>query len=99
MKCLRCGYCCCHLMVTIVDNPELEDPIVEGNIIANMGNGVPCKHLEGSKAGEYSCKIHNKKWYVKTPCYSHGQIENYNSECRIGKYILAHNIEIPMSYK
>jgi len=73
-------------MVMIVDNPD--KPISENNIIAHMGDG-PCKHLEGNKPGEYSCKIHSKSWYKDTPCFSHGQIEKSpNDECRLGRYIL-----------
>jgi hypothetical protein len=70
----------------IVDDPE--KGISEDNIIAHEGNG-PCKHLEGNKPGEYKCKIHNKPWYKKTPCYSHGQIESSpEDECRMGRYII-----------
>lgn len=91
MKCLRCGYCCHKYMVIIVDDPE--KGIVESNLIAHEGNGKPCKHLEGNKPGEYSCKIHDKVWYDETPCFKHGQIERYpNDPCRIGKHILDNNI-------
>ena len=90
MKCLRCGYCCHKYLVVIVDDPN--KGIEEDNLIAHNGDG-PCKHLEGNKPGEYSCKLHNKKWYKETPCYSHGQIEKSpDSECRIGRYILDNNI-------
>jgi len=87
MICLRCGYCCHNYSVVIVDNPALG--INESNIIFHEGNGTPCKHLGGSKPGEYYCKIHNEPWYEDTPCFSHGQIEsNENCNCRIGEYIL-----------
>ena len=86
MKCLRCGYCCKNAMVMIVDDPA--KGIVEDNIIAHMGEGIPCKHLEGEEAGKYSCRIHGEDWYSKTPCYSHGQIENGNTKCRMGNFIL-----------
>ncbi len=85
MICLRCGYCCIQYDVIIVDNPELE--ISEKNI-THKPSGERCKHLEGDKPGEYSCKLHNKPWYVETPCYAYGQIEQTNSNCRIGEYIL-----------
>ena len=89
MKCLRCGYCCHKYVVMIVDDPE--KGITEGNMIAHMGDG-PCKHLEGNKPGEYSCKLHNKKWYKETPCFNHGQIESSpTDECRLGRYILDNN--------
>lgn len=86
MICLRCGYCCHNYMVIIVDDPD--KGISEGNLIAHMGEDTPCKHLGGDKPGEYFCKIHDKKWYDQTPCFSHGQIERGNTECRMGKYIL-----------
>jgi len=73
-------------MVVIVNDPE-RGP-VEGNLICHEGKG-PCKHLTGNKPGKYSCSIHNKSWYKKTPCFSHGQIErSIEDECRMGRYIL-----------
>jgi len=87
MLCLRCGYCCKHYMVVIIDDPE--KGIVEGNFVVNEGNGVPCKHLRGDKPGEYSCAIHDYPWYEDTPCFSHGQIESSpDNECRLGAYLL-----------
>ena len=90
MICLRCGYCCHNLFVPIVDDPERK--ITEDNIIIHKGNG-PCKHLEGDRPGEYSCKIHSKSWYKETPCFQHSQIESSPSdECRMGRYILDKNL-------
>jgi len=90
MICLRCGYCCHKHMVMIVDDPT--KGLSEDNIIDHIGDG-PCKHLEGSKPGEYSCKVHSKSWYKKTPCFSHGQIESSpDNECRMGRYILDNNL-------
>jgi len=80
-------------MVVIVDDPD--KGIKEGNLICLQGDGTSCKHLLGNKPGEYSCALHNKKWYKKTPCFSHGQIEQRNSPCRMGEYILkSHRQEI-----
>jgi hypothetical protein len=74
-------------MVMVVDDPE--KGIGEGNIVAHMGGGKPCKHLLGSKPGDYSCAIHGKRWYRKTPCFAHGQIEASKEDpCRLGEYIL-----------
>ena len=87
MICLRCGYCCKHLWVIVVDDPE--KGITEDNLIEHRGGGIPCKHLRGNKPGEYTCIIHNKKWYKETPCYRHGQIEpSPDTPCRMGVYIL-----------
>ena len=86
MICLRCGHCCKNYMVMIVDDPD--KGISDDNIICHPGDGTPCKHLEGDEIGKYSCKIHDKKWYKKTPCFRHGQIEKGNTECRLGRYII-----------
>lgn len=87
MKCLRCGHCCKHFWVQIVDDLTLE--IDEGNVITHEGDGTSCKHLEGNKPGEYACKIHDYPWYKETPCFSHGQIESSpDNVCRLGEFIL-----------
>jgi hypothetical protein len=72
-------------MVVIVDDPA--KGIREDNLVCHEGNG-PCKHLQGIKPGEYSCALHDKKWYKKTPCYAHSQIERGNTNCRMGEYVL-----------
>jgi hypothetical protein len=73
-------------MVVIVDDPE--KGLQEDNLIGHLGNG-PCKHLLGDTPGEYSCALHDYPWYKKTPCYSHGQIEQSpNCNCRLGEFIL-----------
>lgn len=87
MKCLRCGYCCKNYLVPVVDDPEVG--INDGNIIAHMGNGTPCKHLIGNSPGKYSCGIHHYPWYKETPCFSHTQIERDDTNCRLGEHILA----------
>ena len=86
MKCLRCGYCCTHYFVAIVDNPKLG--IVDENIITHEGNG-PCKHLIGNKPGEYSCAIHEYPWYKDTPCHAYTQVEeSIDNECRTGAFMM-----------
>lgn len=85
MICSRSGYCCIHLSVIIVDDPELG--IRKGNLI-HKESGVACKHLLGDKAGQHSCAIHNEKWYKDTPCFEYTQIEHENTKCRMGEYIL-----------
>jgi len=89
MKCLRCGYCCIHYCVVIVDDPE--KGLREDNVLFHGTSEVPekCKHLLGDKPGEYSCALHDKKWYKRTPCFAHGQIEEHKDDpCRMGDYIL-----------
>ena len=85
MKCLRCGYCCKNYCVAIVDDPN--KGIHEDNIVIHEGNG-PCKHLCGNKPGDHSCAIHDEPWYRETPCARHSQIENRDSPCRMGVYVL-----------
>jgi hypothetical protein len=86
MICLRCGHCCKHYMVAIVADPD--KGISEDNLEVNKGDGTPCRHLKGDKPGEYSCAIHDKSWYCETPCFAHGQIEQGNTNCRLGEHIL-----------
>jgi len=88
MRCLRCGWCCKHSAVVVVDDPDLGP--VEGNLIFVPGDGIPCKHLTGDTPGEYACAVHDREWYKETPCFAHGQIENSPDDpCRMGKYILS----------
>ena len=88
MKCLRCGYCCMNSFVVIVDDPE-KGP-VEGNFkVIGTGGKERCQHLKGDRVGEYSCGVHDRKWYKKTPCFSHGQLEmSKDCNCRMGEHIL-----------
>lgn len=86
MQCLRCGYCCTKPWVVIVIDPKRG--LVKGNIKALDGK-TPCPHLRGDTPGSISCAVHNEKWYKKTPCFSHGQIEEKpTDECRMGRAIL-----------
>ena len=77
-----------NLCVVIVDDPD-KGP-VEGNLkVVGEKGAERCQHLRGNKPGEYSCAVHNRPWYKKTPCFSHGQIERKKSdECRMGAYLL-----------
>lgn len=93
MICLRCGYCCHVSLVVIVDDPA--KGIAKNNLIAvNLLEEGACKHLVGHIPGQFSCAIHNKTWYKKTPCFKHGQIEAHpDCECRMGRYVLDNNID------
>jgi len=86
MQCLRCGYCCKYSWVMIVNDPE--KGLVEGNIVEHLGQGKACKHLVGCGPGMYFCAVHNNEWYPETPCYDHSQIEQGNTNCRMGVYII-----------
>lgn len=86
MTCLRCGYCCLNLLAVIVVDPK--KGIREGNLRAIDQSKERCPHLRGDKVGEYSCAVHGERWYKKTPCFEHAQIESGNKKCRMGNYIL-----------
>jgi len=85
MKCLRSGWCCHHLDVIIVDDPE--KGIKDGNLI-HKPYGQRCKHLGGKNPGEFFCKIHNKKWFKETPCHAYDQIGAVDAPCRTGKHMI-----------
>lgn len=85
MKCLRCGYCCIHYDVIIVDEPS------KGLRQSNLKHkpcGEKCQHLLGNTPGNYACNVHHYKWYKRTPCYSHSQIEQGDTNCRLGEFML-----------
>ena len=90
MKCLRCGYCCKTSFVVIVVDPD--KGLTEGNMKAiGLKGPERCPHLQGDKPGEFSCSVHDRRWYKKTPCFAHGQIEQSpDNPCRMGEYLLAH---------
>ncbi len=99
MKCLRCGYCCIHYGVIIVkpecvDNPQLDDINSSKKTLMHKEGGKECPHLswEGDTA---ICGIHDKDWYEKTPCFSHGQIEQSKDDpCRLGQYMIDNSEQI-----
>jgi len=80
MICLRCGYCCIHLEVIIVDDPS--KGIQEDNLIPKH-TGERCKHLLPNG----NCAVHNEPWYEETPCFAYTQIERGNQLCRRGVFI------------
>lgn len=84
MICLRCGYCCKHSLVVVAKNPN--KGFNKKNFKTYVGDGTPCHHLSGFIPGQFKCKVHNKKWYNKTPCHAHIQYELSNSFCRIGEH-------------
>lgn len=86
MKCLRCGYCCKTLIVTIVDDPG--KGIEEDNLKTVGANGPErCPHLRGDRPGSYACNVHNHDWFQDTPCAAY-QSHWPEQECRMGAYIV-----------
>jgi len=93
MKCLRCGYCCVHSWVMIV-NPDkvANDVIMDKESLIFKASGDVCPHLYEDELKDelkYKCTIHHYKWYKETPCFEHGQIEESPEDpCRMGTYLL-----------
>ncbi len=86
MICLRCGYCCIHLCVIIVNDPNT-GPSKDN--LKDKTTGEHCQHLIGNTCGEYACTIHNQPWYDETPCFRHTQIErSTNTPCRMGSHLV-----------
>lgn len=94
MKCLRCGYCCTSYDVVIVkpefvnDTFKVDSVEKAKEVLMIKKGGDICPHFEMIEV-KANCKIHHRKWYKETPCFSHGQIEqSINDHCRIGDYML-----------
>jgi len=90
MICQRCGVCCCNSTVIII-HPDFIKEKLNINKLPNEAflllNSEKCPHQ--SWDGDISiCAIHHYKWYKKTPCYTHGQIERSKDDpCRTGVYM------------
>lgn len=100
MVCLRCGYCCINSMVVIIkpEYVEVADLKNEEHFMVKM-DGIECPHLSWNDR-QAICALHNYPWYKKTPCYSHGQIEeSKDCDCRMGRYLLdrGENVRIRMN--
>lgn len=61
--------------------------IIPANMI-HKPCGQDCPHLVWEEDGTSSCMIHHLKWYKRTPCFTHSQIEHGNTPCRMGVYVL-----------
>lgn len=85
MQCQRCGYCCINYDVVILIDPDLG--AVPGNV-EHKATGVRCRHLLGNQPGNYACAIHAHPNYASTPCADFTQIEQGDSPCRMGVYVL-----------
>ena len=94
MICLRCGYCCISYDVVIVKPEHAATTNLKNteHLMIKKG-GEKCPHLSWS-CEQAVCGVHNRKWYKKTPCYSHGQIEqSKDCECRMGRYLIDKKIK------
>ena len=84
MICKRCGYCCIAYDV-IVPMPSEKKNIVIG---AHKPSNTLCWNLSFDAEGHAVCAIHSMPIYKKSPCNSHTQIEESNTVCRTGNWIL-----------
>lgn len=91
MICLRCGICCISHAVIVVVDPE-PGP-VKGNLAA-CGGGQRCPHQQGEEA-PFTCAVHDRPWFPKSPCGRHKQFELHTDElCRLGNYHL-NSVDLP----
>lgn len=86
MKCLRCGYCCCHYLVVILIDPD-KGLVEENTAIRGADSPERCPHLQGDKPGAFSCALHDHPIYPQTPCAQHNA-DDSDAPCRLGKYVL-----------
>lgn len=92
MICLRCGFCCIMHDVIIIhpgyiqEKLNIDDLPYEGFL--HKETYTSCPYLVWDlEYNQTICTIHHYPWYELTPCYSHGQIEKGNSECRLGRHV------------
>ena len=81
MICLRCGKCCYHLDIHIIDP---EDPMAI--IVKNAGE--VCPHLV-FREDLAVCTIHHMPCYQGTPCQQFEQIGPDDAVCCLSSYFQA----------
>ncbi len=90
MICLRSGYCCTNYDVIVIDPKAIQDGEVDlsdKSVYLHKPTGEKCPHLIHEEDGLFKCGIHHLPWYKETPCFAYTQIENGNTECRMGAYL------------
>ncbi len=89
MICLRCGFCCNHLDVMIINPRSIRpdgtiDPGDQNSMIGKP-NGRKCPHL--AYLGEVAvCTIHDLSCYRGTPCDRFDQFGPEDTVCVLGGY-------------
>ncbi len=94
MLCLRCGQCCLHLDIFIV-NPSsiLADGSIDADDLEAMifkPAGMKCPHLAHQPEGEVSiavCTIHHQFCYRGTPCEQFEQLGPEDAVCVMSRYL------------
>ncbi|NYT01978.1 MAG: hypothetical protein GKC10_04385, partial [Methanosarcinales archaeon] len=89
MICLRCGYCCTHLDVSIVNPRAIRpdgslDPGRRDSMIPKPA-GWRCPHL-AFQDGKAVCTIHQLPCYQGSPCDQFEQFGPQDDVCILGAY-------------
>jgi hypothetical protein len=94
MLCLRCGQCCLHLDIFIINPSSI---LADGSIGADNHEamifkpaGQRCPHLAHQPEGEGSiavCTIHHLPCYRGTPCEQFEQIGPEDAVCVMSRYL------------
>ena len=94
MICVNCGLCCYDYVVVIVKKEYINEDIDNMNLhpdgmdaLTIKSSNTPCPYLFWINR-KSRCKVHGKRWYKHTPCFDFGQIEESNTVCRLGEYVL-----------
>ena len=94
-KCFHCGYCCIAYDVIII-NPEYKDIMSYGILINLECNDTNNKYFIHKKCDERCiylndnnlCEIHDKDYFILTPCYRHNLNKRYLTNCPIGEHLI-----------
>jgi len=89
MICLRCGYCCTHLDVAVVNpgsiGPDGTVDPKDSDVVIFKPAGEKCPHLVCSEKNA-TCTIHHLPCYAGTPCEQFEQFGPEDSVCMMGGY-------------
>jgi hypothetical protein len=93
MLCLRCGGCCLHLDIFVVNPASIrEDGSIDASDTESMifkPSGEPCPHLAFQKTddGEIAvCAIHHLSCYPGSPCQQFEQVGAADDVCIMSGY-------------
>ena len=96
MLCLRCGQCCLHLDIFVVNPASI---LADGSIDPDDKEamifkpaGQRCAHLVSQTAREVEmavCTIHHLPCYRGTPCEQFEQIGPEDAVCVMSRYLQA----------
>lgn len=100
ITCYRCGYCCFHLRVRIIDPSyiellkEITDPnkIKDYHIMIKEPN-KDCPYLKWIDKNTTICTIHEYPVFTLTVCYYFSMSFNDESYCLVGHYIKTNDID------